>query len=115
LEASLCQIPQVLRVTLFEETPILRALQASLVDSALVVVGNQLNLFAIKPDSSCAGLAASKWRNRRPTIGRSIHSRQASGIPIDPEKVLTWTGSHESIKARVGVSDAEFRLVRIVQ
>jgi hypothetical protein len=45
LEASLYQILQVLSVTLFEKTPILRALQASDSDSDLLGVGNQLNLF----------------------------------------------------------------------
>jgi hypothetical protein len=45
LEASLYQILQVLSVTLFEKTPILRALQASDSESNLVAVGNQLNLF----------------------------------------------------------------------
>jgi hypothetical protein len=45
LEASLYQILQVLGVTLFEKTPILRALQASDSDSDLLGVGNQLNLF----------------------------------------------------------------------
>jgi hypothetical protein len=45
LEASLYQILQVLSVTLFEKTPILRALQASDSDSDWLGVGNQLNLF----------------------------------------------------------------------
>ena len=45
LEASLYQILQVLSITLFEKTPILRALQASDSDSDLLGVGNQLNLF----------------------------------------------------------------------
>jgi len=45
LEASLYQILQVLSVTLFEKTPILRALQASDSESNSVEVGNQLNLF----------------------------------------------------------------------
>jgi hypothetical protein len=45
LEASLYQILQVLSVTLFEKTPILRALQASDSQSNSVEVGNQLNLF----------------------------------------------------------------------
>ena len=44
-EASLYQILQVLSVTLFEKTPILRALQASDSESNSVEVGNQLNLF----------------------------------------------------------------------
>jgi len=45
LEASLYQILQILSVTLFEKTPILRALQAS--DSEMVVADsdNQLILF----------------------------------------------------------------------
>jgi hypothetical protein len=47
LEASLYQILQVLSVTLFEKTPILRALQASDSESDLLDVGNQLNLFAL--------------------------------------------------------------------
>ena len=45
LEASLYQILQILSVTLFEKTPILRALQASDSESNSVEVGNQLNLF----------------------------------------------------------------------
>jgi hypothetical protein len=45
LEASLYQILQILSITLFEKTPILRALQASDTESDLVEVGNQLNLF----------------------------------------------------------------------
>jgi hypothetical protein len=45
LEASLYQILQVLSVTLFEKTPILRALQASDPESDLLDVGNQLILF----------------------------------------------------------------------
>jgi Transposase DDE domain. len=45
LEASLYQILQVLSVTLFEKTPILRALQASDSESNSVDVGNQLILF----------------------------------------------------------------------
>ena len=45
LEASLYQILQVLSVTLFEKTPILRALHASDSDSDLLDVGNQLILF----------------------------------------------------------------------
>jgi len=45
LEASLYQILQVLSVTLFEKTPILRALQASDSDSDLLDVANQLILF----------------------------------------------------------------------
>jgi hypothetical protein len=45
LEASLYQILQILSVTLFEKTPILRALQAPDSDSDLFDVGNQLILF----------------------------------------------------------------------
>jgi hypothetical protein len=45
LEASLYQILQVLSVTLFEKTPILRALQASDSENNSVEVGNQLTLF----------------------------------------------------------------------
>jgi hypothetical protein len=45
LEASLYQILQVLSVTLFEKTPILRALQASDAENNSAEVGNQLNLF----------------------------------------------------------------------
>jgi hypothetical protein len=47
LEASLYQILQVLSVTLFEKTPILRALQASDTDSYLLDAGNQLILFSL--------------------------------------------------------------------
>ena len=45
LEASLYQILQILSVTLFEKTPILRALQASAFNSELDDSGNQLILF----------------------------------------------------------------------
>ncbi len=45
LEASLYQILQILSVTLFEKTPILRALQASDYKNDLVDSGNQLILF----------------------------------------------------------------------
>jgi hypothetical protein len=45
LEASLYQILQVLSVTLFEKTPILRALQAPDSEDDLLDVGNQLILF----------------------------------------------------------------------
>ena len=45
LEASLYQILQILSVTLFEKTPILRALQASNFENDLVDSGNQLILF----------------------------------------------------------------------
>jgi hypothetical protein len=45
LEASLYQILQIMSVTLFEKTPILRALQSSGAESDLVDSGNQLILF----------------------------------------------------------------------
>jgi hypothetical protein len=45
LEASLYQILQILSVTLFEKTPILRALQSIDSQSDLPPFGNQLNLF----------------------------------------------------------------------
>jgi hypothetical protein len=45
LEASLYQILQILSVTLFEKTPILRALQASDFENDSVDAGNQLILF----------------------------------------------------------------------
>jgi IS4 transposase len=45
LEASLYQILQILRVTLFAKTPILRALQACDSDNDLLDIGNQLILF----------------------------------------------------------------------
>jgi hypothetical protein len=45
LEASLYQILQILSVTLFEKTPILRTLQASDFENDLGDPGNQLNLF----------------------------------------------------------------------
>jgi hypothetical protein len=45
LEASLYQILQILSVTLFEKTPILRALQASDFENDLSDTGNQLILF----------------------------------------------------------------------
>src|ERR1022692_3995821 len=45
LEASLYQILQVLSITLFEKTPILRALQASDSGNDLLDPGNQLNLW----------------------------------------------------------------------
>jgi hypothetical protein len=45
LEASLYQILQILSVTLFEKTPILRALQAYDSDNDLFDIGNQLILF----------------------------------------------------------------------
>jgi hypothetical protein len=44
-EASLYQILQILSVTLFEKTPILRALQAFDSQSARIDSRNQLNLF----------------------------------------------------------------------
>jgi hypothetical protein len=45
LEASLYQILQILSVTLFEKTPILRALQAPAFENELSDSGNQLILF----------------------------------------------------------------------
>jgi hypothetical protein len=45
LEASLYQILQILSLTLFEKTPILRALQASDPEIGLTDSGNQLSLF----------------------------------------------------------------------
>jgi hypothetical protein len=45
LEASLYQILQILSLTLFEKTPILRALQASDYENDLGDSGNQLILF----------------------------------------------------------------------
>jgi hypothetical protein len=45
LEASLYQILQILSLTLFEKTPILRALQASDYENELCDSGNQLTLF----------------------------------------------------------------------
>jgi IS4 transposase len=45
LEASLYQILQILSVTLFEKTPVLRALQASDFEGSLDESGNQLILF----------------------------------------------------------------------
>jgi len=45
LEASLYQILQILSVTLFEKTPILRALQASDFENDPLDAGNQLILF----------------------------------------------------------------------
>lgn len=45
LEASLYQILQVVSITLFETTPILRALQGPDSRSDLLNPGNQLNLF----------------------------------------------------------------------
>ncbi len=47
LKASLYQLLQVLSVTLFEKTPILRALQASDTESDLLDAGNQLILFPL--------------------------------------------------------------------
>ncbi len=52
LEASLYQILQILSVTLFEKTPILRALQASDFENDLGDSGNQLILFDLYPDTS---------------------------------------------------------------
>jgi hypothetical protein len=45
LEASLYQILQILSLTLFEKTPILRALQETDCDNDLGHIGKQLNLF----------------------------------------------------------------------
>ena len=45
LEASLYQVLQILSVTLFEKTPVLRALQASDFERDLGDSCNQLNLF----------------------------------------------------------------------
>jgi len=45
LQASLYQILQILSLTLFEKTPILRALQTSDFENDLVDIGNQLILF----------------------------------------------------------------------
>jgi hypothetical protein len=47
LEATLCQILQILSVTLFEKTPILQALQASGSGCDLFDSANQLNLFEL--------------------------------------------------------------------
>ncbi len=47
LEASLYQILQILSITLFEKTPILRALQASDSEMNSDDLGNQLNLFSL--------------------------------------------------------------------
>ena len=47
LEASLYQILQILSLTLFEKTHILRALQATNCDNDLDDLGNQLNLFGL--------------------------------------------------------------------
>jgi hypothetical protein len=55
LEASLYQILQILSVTLFETTPVLRALQASDSEFELPGSANQLNLFSLLPDSSGHG------------------------------------------------------------
>jgi hypothetical protein len=46
LDASLCQILQILSVTLFEKTPILQAIQPSNSTDNLFDSANQLNLFA---------------------------------------------------------------------
>ena len=45
LGVSLYQILQILRVTLFEKTPILKALQAATSENDLVDLSNQLILF----------------------------------------------------------------------
>lgn len=47
LEASLYQILQVLSLTLFEKSPILRALQRIAIQDELPCLGNQLNLFSL--------------------------------------------------------------------
>ncbi len=47
LEVSLYQILQILRLTLFEKTPILQALQPSDSQDNLVDLSNQLNLFSL--------------------------------------------------------------------
>jgi hypothetical protein len=47
LQASLYQILQILSVTLFEKTPILRALQPSDSEDVSLDFGNQLNLFSL--------------------------------------------------------------------
>ena len=45
LEASLCQILQILSVTLFEKTPVLQALQSFDPHNDLLYASNQLILF----------------------------------------------------------------------
>jgi hypothetical protein len=52
LQASLYQILQILSLTLFEKTPILRALQAPDYENDLGDPGNQLILFDFYPDTS---------------------------------------------------------------
>lgn len=47
VEASLCQILQILSVTLFEKKPILRTHQSIDAHSELCDYGNQLNLFSL--------------------------------------------------------------------
>ena len=47
LHVSLYQILQILSVTLFEKTPILRALQPSDPEEVPLDFGNQLNLFSL--------------------------------------------------------------------
>ena len=47
LQASLYQILQILSVTLFEKTPILRALQPPDSDEISLDFANQLNLFSL--------------------------------------------------------------------
>ena len=47
LEASLYQIPQIISLTLFEKTPVLRALQPSECETDLHDPSNQLILFAL--------------------------------------------------------------------
>jgi hypothetical protein len=52
LEASLYQVLQVLSITLYEKTPILRAFQTCDSGSDLLDPGNQLKLWTFSPDSS---------------------------------------------------------------
>jgi hypothetical protein len=47
IEGSLYQILQILSLTLFEKTPILRALQETECDNDLDDICNQLNLFSL--------------------------------------------------------------------
>jgi hypothetical protein len=63
LEASLYQILQILSVTLFEKTPILRALQSIHYPSDLPDSSDQLNLFPLYPDSSGRGNCACRARS----------------------------------------------------
>jgi hypothetical protein len=52
LEAGLYKLLQVLSLTLFEKTSILRALQEMEVDNDLGYIGNQLTLFDLYPDTT---------------------------------------------------------------